>query len=66
MNNVKFKQDIGNTVDLNDAKFSDKSSLRFPEDAIPVKAVHNVHSSKMLQASLPQNLTSEIKTTKNW
>jgi len=46
VNNVKFKQDIGKTVDVNDAKFSDKSPLRLSEDSVPVKAVRNVHSSK--------------------
>jgi hypothetical protein len=45
VNDVKFKQDSGGTVGANDEKFSDKSPVRLSEDAMPVKAVSNVHDS---------------------
>lgn len=51
VNNVKFKQDIGKTVGVNDSEFSDKSPLRLSENAIPVKAVRNVHSSKSVDVA---------------
>lgn len=51
VNNVKFKQGVGKTVGVNDAKFSDKSPLRLSEDAVPVKAVRNVHSSKSVDVA---------------
>lgn len=63
VNNVKFKQDIGKTVGVNDAEFSDKSPLRLSEDAIPVKAVRNVHSSKSVDVA-SKSLTQSNKRDK--
>jgi hypothetical protein len=51
VNNVKFKQDIGETIGANDAKFSDKSPVRLSEDAVPVKAVCNVRNSKSVDVA---------------
>jgi hypothetical protein len=52
VNNARFKQDIGETVGANDDEFSDKSPVRFSEDAMPVKAVSNVHKSKSVDVSI--------------
>lgn len=51
VNSVKFKQDMGGIVGANDEKFSDNSSVRLSEDAMPVKAVSNAHGSKSVDVA---------------
>ena len=65
LNNVKFKQDIVKTVGVNDAEFSDKSPLRLSEDAKPVKAVQNVHSSKSVDVASKSLTKSNKRDKKN-
>jgi hypothetical protein len=63
VDNVKFKQDIGETVGTDDEKFSDNSPVKSSEDALVVKAASKVSEIMNVEKSKGADIGKSPKKT---
>jgi hypothetical protein len=62
VDDVKLKQDSGETVGTSDAKFSDKSPVKSSEDAVAIKTMSNVSEVMKVQKGKSADFASKSPT----
>lgn len=62
VDDVKYKEDIGETVGTSDAKFSDESPVKSSEGAVAIKTTSNVSEARKVQNGKGADVASKSPT----